>query len=444
MNKYLSNLKILIIIETIDRELLGFLLLKKKLENNKINVYFCNRHNFLVKYNYILPQVVIVPQLFKIEGLKSVKDKSYIIYLRAESHAGNHLFSLADYKVGKKILQPNAIFCWGDIDYEIFKKFLGLKTKIKIYKSGHPSIDIWHKYSNINKKKNNTVGVCSTIRMVMSSTGSRNPIELIINVKNNKDWFGKNIFIKKNHGAEFFIGYEYSFLNFIVDFCNKYKKKISIRPSLNEDLNLYNFLKKNSKIEIDNQSNVLDWLLKHKTILCYKSSVGLTAYILGLNVINIKNFFNHKLLEGMNQDSYNFSFDNFFNKPKNYYELINLIKSKFKKNKKIEAMIEKTYSYNFKKYKYSSQNILDFLINNIEVIEKIQPAPVKFSKFTNNKIINLLYKIVPYNVKIFLIDTKIVLKNYIAYGVFNRQLYSTYNNLRISKIKKNFKKIEFL
>ena len=66
-------MKVLIIIDLISRELLGFLNLKKKLEEKNYKVFFCNRYNFTESYNCILPKIVIAPQLYKTPGRKNKK-----------------------------------------------------------------------------------------------------------------------------------------------------------------------------------------------------------------------------------------------------------------------------------------------------------------------------------------------------------------------------------
>ena len=64
---------ILIIVDSIDRELLGFLKLKRELEIKNYRVEFCNKQNFKSSFNYYKPKVIFCGQIWKTPGLSESK-----------------------------------------------------------------------------------------------------------------------------------------------------------------------------------------------------------------------------------------------------------------------------------------------------------------------------------------------------------------------------------
>lgn len=438
-------MKVLIIIDLINRELLGFINLKKKLEKKNYKIFFCNRYNFTETYNYLLPKIVIAPQLYKTPGIEKIKNKSYLIYLRSESFAGNIKFCLIDYLIQEKTIKPDAIFYWGKIDYNYFKKKLKNYRVLEHYITGHPMNDVWNiyrkKYKKKLKKNLPKVGICSTLKSVTSGFENYNPFKLTHDIENNTDYKNNSRFFDKKKGPEYYIAYEFNFISLINKLCKKVKY-ISIRPSPHEKIKYYNFLKDKYNIKIDRSSNYLDWLIKNDIILAYKSSVQITAYIIGINVINLEGCMNNKILSGLNKETLSFKFDKYFNQPQNLNELIKSIKkNKFKRNREIENFIKNTYSFSFNKKFSSSDKITLFLENRRSIIEKLKPKLIKKNNFSNNLILNLLLFFFPKKIIIYLKDLKILVSNLLFERYINTQTYAFYNQYRIQKVKEKFKQI---
>ena len=438
-------MKVLIIIDLISRELLGFINLKKKLEEKNYQVFFCNRYNFTESYNYILPKIVIAPQLYKTPGIEKIKNKSYLIYLRSESFASNVKFCLIDYLIQEKEIKPDAIFYWGKKDWAYFKKNLENYKLVEHCITGHPMNDVWNyyrkKYKKKLRKKTPKVGICSTLKSVTSGVDNYNPFKLIYDIENNRDYNNKSRFYDKKHGPEYFIAYEFNFISLIIQICKKIKF-ISIRPAPYEKVEHYSFLKNKYNVEIDQSSNYLDWLIKNDIILAYKSSVQITAYILGINVINLKGCMNSKILSGLNKETLSFKFDKYFDQPQNLNNLIKLIKKKqFKKNQKIENFIKNTYSFCFSSTFSSSNEIVFFLEKKRSTLEKLKPELIKNNNFSSNLILSLFLIFLPRKIIIFLKDLKILLRNLLFEKYINRQTYAFYNLDQIRRVKNKSKQI---
>lgn len=405
---------------------------------NLIMFFFCNRYNFIESYNYFLPQVVIAPQLYKIPGLKRIKNKSYLIYLRSESFASNVKFCYEDYLIQKKEIVPNAIFYWGKVDYLHFKKKMKKDNKVVHYISGHPMNDIWYKYKDA-KKKGNKIGICSTLKTVTTGVGSNNPFKIIDEMVENKDFENASRYYNKNAGPEFYLAYENSFISIVLNLC-KNLKNLSIRPAPYEDMKYYDFIEKKFKVEIDKSSNYLDWLIQNNTIIAFKSSVQITAYVLGINVINLEKIINPKILSGLNKHTLSFVFDKYFYQPKNLKELMSKIKSiSFKRNKKIDKFILDTYSINLNKRFVSCDSIISFLKKKNRELIKFKPSKLKYEKLRVYD--HLIYLILPKYLLIYYKDLRILIRNIVIHSFYNSQTYAFYNFKKIFEVKKKLKKI---
>ena len=183
-------------------------------------------------------------------------------------------------------------------------------------------------------------------------------------------------------------------------------------------------------------------MIKNDIILAYKSSVQITAYILGINVINLKGCMNSKILSGLNKETLSFKFDKYFDQPQNLNNLIKLIKKKqFKKNQKIENFIKNTYSFCFSRTFSSSNEIVFFLEKKRSTLEKLKPELIKNNNFSSNLILSLFPIFLPRKIIIFLKDLKILLRNLLFEKYINRQTYAFYNLDQIRRVKNKSKQI---
>ena len=305
--------------------------------------------------------------------------------------------------------------------------------------------DLWNFYRKRNKKnlkkKSPKVGICSTLKSVTSGFEDYNPFKLIFDMENNKDYNNKSRFFDEKYGPEYFIAYEFNFISLIIKICKKIKF-ISIRPALYEKKKYYNFLKNKYDIEIDQSSDYLEWLTQNDIILAYKSSVQITAYILGIYVINLERCMNNKILSGLNKETLTFKFDKYFEQPQNLNELIKLVKkNRFKKNRTIENFIEGTYSFSFSEQFSSSNEITSFLENKRSIIENLKPELIKKNTFSSNLVLTLFLFFFPRRIIIFLKDLKILLRNLLFESYLNRETYAFYNLDQIQKVKRKSKQI---
>lgn len=410
--------KIIIIIDSYARELLGFLKLKNELEKKKFKIYFCNKYNFIYLYNFIKPEIVITGQLFKTAGLREAKKFSHIYYLRAESFSGL-MDQLVDSYEGISEIKPDFFCCWG------LKEFNFLKKKIKnvnLILSGHPTNEI-----NLKRKKNKIIGIATTLRHI-TSISHNDIINDLINLKKNKDFMKRNPFVKMNKDISYLYGYEINFLSKLIDILDKLKDKykIIIRPHPLESIKIYQSLTKLSKnIEIDNSINFETYLKKINVLLSYKSSLQIYAYKNKIKVINLEKFLIKDNLSKLETKVMNMPFDQFFVKPKNYNFLLSEIKRPFKKIKRCEEFIS-----NFFYFKERSSNILSQSFNNLIIKNKgdikINLYPLNFTK--------IIIFFTPFFLRHHMVDILRYLKN--LFLKRDEEINHTYSFINSFKIKK--------
>jgi surface carbohydrate biosynthesis protein len=367
--------KIIIVIDSLARELLPFLKLKNELEKKNFKIYFCNKYNFKYLYNFIKPEIIIVGQLFKTPGLREAQKFSHIYYLRAESLSGLMDQLVALYK-GTSEVEPDFFCCWG------LKEFNFIKKKIKnvnFILSGHPINEI--NFKSFKRKKNKIIGIATTLRNI-TSISNYNLISSLINLKKNKDFMNRNPFLKKNTDVSYLYAYEINFLSKLIEILYKFKDKckIIIRPHPLENIKIYQSLKKLSKnIEIDNSINFETYLNKINILMSYKSSLQIYAYKNKIKVINLEKFLNKDNLSKLESKTMNMPFDKFFVKPTNYDVLLSEIKRPFKKIKKCDEFIS-NFFYSKERCSDILSQSFNNLINKNKGNIKINLYPLKLTK----------------------------------------------------------------
>lgn len=421
-----KEIKILTIIDSIDRELLGYLKLKRELELKNYKVEFCNKQNFKSSFNYHKPKVIIAGQIWKTPGLLQSKKSSKIFFLRAESCSGLLDYINEIYKSIAKVI-PDYFCCWGPQELKFLKKKI---NNTKLILTGHPVNELVKKKK---KKKRIIVGIATTIRQI-TSISRQNIIYDLDALKKNKEYKNSNPFVNIDSDISALYGYEINFLSKLLDIVNDLKKKykIVIRPHPLEDHKIYNYFEKEN-IEIDKSISYNEFCSKIDVLLCYKSSIQIYAYNQKVKVINLEKFLDKDNLKKLNANVINMPFDKFFPQPKNLIELRNEINRPFKKILAADYFLKNIFNVN--QDKKSSDLILNEL-KNID-FEKIKFKKIKDEKISNFFVINFIYKLTPSFLKFHFID----LKRYLKYIFFHKEneifyTYSFINRSKINKIKK--------
>jgi len=426
-------IKILIIIDNLNRELLGFLKLKEDLEKKNYKIKFANKVNFIPYFNFYKPQIVLAGQLWKTPGLKECKKNCKLFYLRAESCSGLINYIKVTYDDLSEVI-PHYFCCWGPKEYNYLKKKI---KNTKVILTGYPLNEI------IPRKKNKVkvIGFATTLRNI-TTVSRRNIISDLKSLKNNKEWKNNNPFVLPKYDVSALYAYEINFLSKMIEIINKLKKKhkILIRIHPFEDKEIYkNLIEKN--VELDTSKTFFEYCNKIDVLLAYKSSIQMYAYQNKIKVINLENILEKDFLKKLNPEVINMPFDKYFKRPKNLNMLLKEIKEPFKQIKNCESFLKNYFNYTVEKKKITCADQLIKEFENIN-FNKVKFNRIKNHKFSKNFLIQGIYLLLPGRLKYHYVDLIRLLK----WILIKRDIevlftYTFFNYFKIKELKKIFKNI---
>ena len=426
-------IKILIIIDNLNRELLGFLKLKEDLEKKNYKIKFANKVNFIPYFNFYKPQIVLAGQLWKTPGLKECKKNCKLFYLRAESCSGLINYIKVTYDDLSEVI-PHYFCCWGPKEYNYLKKKI---KNTKVILTGYPLNEI------IPRKKNKVkvIGFATTLRNI-TTVSRRNIISDLKSLKNNKEWKNNNPFVLPKYDVSALYAYEINFLSKMIEIINKLKKKhkILIRIHPFEDKEIYkNLIEKN--VELDTSKTFFEYCNKIDVLLAYKSSIQMYAYQNKIKVINLENILEKDFLKKLNPEVINMPFDKYFKRPKNLNMLLKEIKEPFKQIKNCESFLKNYFNYTVEKKKITCADQLIKEFENIN-FNKVKFNRIKNHKFSKNFLIQGIYLLLPGRLKYHYVDLIRLLKwILIKSDIEVLFTYTFFNYFKIKELKKIFKNI---
>ena len=167
MYNYINiKMNVYIELEVVKRELFGKLLLSLELINRNFNVYLTTREsiNELAKKNKIAPGIIFLKDAntkkYRIDDYKALIKNKFVLVSQDEeigcfdtgkSNDYSNFFKERFDGINSKAFQYiNKFFCWGDFDHSFLKKY---NFKTEFIKTGSPRIDL----CKINKTKKKTI-----------------------------------------------------------------------------------------------------------------------------------------------------------------------------------------------------------------------------------------------------------------------------------------------
>lgn len=426
-------IKILIIIDNLNRELLGFLKLKEDLEKKNYKIKFANKDNFIPYFNFYKPQIVLAGQLWKTPGLKECKKNCKLFYLRAESCSGLINYVKVTYEDLSEII-PHYFCCWGPKEYNFLKKRI---KNSKVILTGYPLNEI------VPRKKNKfkVIGFATTLRNI-TTISRRNIISDLKALKNNKDWKNNNAFVLPKYDVSALYAYEINFLSKMIEIINQLKRKhkILIRIHPFEDKEIYKHLI-DKNVELDTSKTFFEYCQKINVLLAYKSSIQMYAYQNKVKVINLENMLEKDFLKKLNHEVIDMPFDKYFKRPKNLSMLLKEIKEPFKQIKNCDDFLKNYFNYPLinKKNACGENLIKEFKKTNFD---KLKFNPIKNHKVSKNFLVQIIYVFLPKSLKHHYVDLVRGLK-WILFKKDREVLftYTFFNYFKIKELKKIFKNI---
>ena len=343
---------ILLICDHKKRELESLKRLKFQLKKKNINSEIVNKHCVIKAFNYYKPKIITFPHSngYLAKLIKTLGNKVVKILIPTEHCAFVDKFLEVQYfgKI-KSHKIPNEI---NKIDYifsqsNFIKNFLIKKTKLnkkKIISTGHLFYDQWEPYK-IKKEKIKNIGIALTNEYILRRAKDKNYLKNLYKVNEAVDF-------NKNYWRLLQMNYDHFYFCLLFNLIEKLKKnyKVSVRTHIVDVESNFDFLKSDN-VEISKNISSQNWIKKQDLIISTTSFINVDSYIYGKPHITLKNMipkdfffqaydsFNYKEFPEIN--SYN---------PKNFSDLINgLKKIKFKKNKKLDLLLNKFFSYPYLK-----------------------------------------------------------------------------------------------
>lgn len=331
--------KILIVIDSHNREYLPSLYLKHALEGESLECKITSKYSLGISYNNFKPDFVIIPKIHKIPHLSEIKKSSKVILMTAESFTGMKE-SIVSYTKLWETQNIDFCFSWGTFDKAVYEE-IKLFPNVPTFVTGNPIIEPWY----LNKKKEGgkkKIGITTSLRSMTHLAASQNPIEQIISMEDN----GASGFFDPPNHAESWIAFEAAWLRIIYDLMKEFKSyEISIRPHPLEKKEYYQKFKDiNPNVTISEHATINEWLDDVDFLLSFLSTSQLDAHVRGIKVISIKNLFPKSIIEGI-PASLSAIFANFFPEPKDLNEVKSLIDSYVIKSSKIDTFLLDTFNY---------------------------------------------------------------------------------------------------
>jgi len=225
--------------------------------------------------------------------LKKIKDNGHLITsLDIEALIPSNIKEslLQRYSIDN-INLSDAIFFWGKVHYNLFRKTFPKVKKNFLHMTGSPVNDVWIKNKSINNSTNKNILIIPSFGYANSYTKNLNLFYAYDNV-GVKDLTSNNnllFSIKENIENDFQsqkLGYK-SFINLITILCKHFTDHIiTIRPHPSENIAMWNFLLKDNKnLRIDNKQASQEQILKSKAVIHFNSTMSVQSCLLNKKTI---------------------------------------------------------------------------------------------------------------------------------------------------------------
>ena len=377
---------ILLICDHKKRELESLKKLKTSLKIKNIQAEIINKHCVIKAYNYYKPLIITFPHcnLYLANTINKLGKNVKKILIPTEHCAlvekfleVQYLGLVNDGKTMNAINKIDNIFAQSGYT----KKFLVKRTKLKdnqIINSGHLFYNNWCLIKPKNKKIKK-IGIALTNEYILRRYKDKNYLKNLYQAN-------KNINLKENYWRLKQMNFDQYYFCLVFDLINKLSKnyQIDIRTHVVDSESNFKFLEnKNIKIS-EKKLNTKDWILKQDLVISSTSFINVDSYIYRKPHISLSKIVpNEFYFNAYKTFNYNdFQEVNSY-KPLSVEELLRLIKKvKFKKNKKLDYLLKKFFSFPYKEEPNS------IIVNKLDDIVTKTPNK-KFKHIFTNSEINL-------------------------------------------------------
>ena len=424
---------ILLICDHPKRELETLLKLKIKINNSDIACKIINKSLVLQAYNRFKPKIITLPHCINnfYETINVLSKKTELIILPSESCGFVDKFIDMQYcnifhKYKKKSNHKKVDYFFTQSKYTsdyLKKKNLIKKNSIN---TGFLYFNYWNE-KKYKKNKKNKIGIALTNEIFTRYFRHKDFIENYRNSNKISNYLDNSWRLKQFNLDLYYLALIFRLIKKIPD---NYEISFRSHP-LDTQTQWKKILDNRKNLKVENKKNIYKWVNEQDLIISTFSGISMDSYVFEKPHISLVNMIPNEFInfDVYNSHKYKIIGDKYSKKPKNFDELITLIKKiKFKKNNKYKKDLLKYYDYPYKeapldsvynnllriyenkRYKYKSidyskkQKMLRILFGkNIGsyLIYKFSETKLYFNRFNHSNyyplhmrfLLNLLYKI---------------------------------------------------
>ena len=336
-------MRVLIVIDSFNREYLSMKLLEAALESRGAKVRICARQILAMTFNRYKPEVVVIPKTHKITELEIIHKSSVVVLAQAESFSGSEdAFLYFSKNIITKFV--DIVNCWGDFDRKFYTENK-LFSADQIFVNGHPITESWYLHSpqTANTAKP-VVGIAMSIRGLTHKANGRNPspIALVMSVEDAGD---SGYFIPPYH-AEDWISYEAAWIRIVYELIKQNTDiKFVLRPHPLEDPIHYQPFLKFDNVAINTGCHISEFLSSIDVLCSAFSTSMLDAYFRQIPVVSLKNLIPNRILECIHPSQTGIPHDKYFRSPDSIAELRNQFHVSWSPIPELDLLGRNVYNY---------------------------------------------------------------------------------------------------
>lgn len=352
-------MRVLLVIDSFDREYLSIRLLKDALERRGVTVSLCSRPILGMVFNRFRPDIVVLPKTHKIPELEHIHRHAVVVLMQAESFVGSlEAFELLAPKIRRNFVDVSC--CWGEFDRDFYIG-AGIFPPECAFVTGHPITEAWYLQRPLRlAEKKPAIGITFSLRaLTHKSLGAKpNPIAAITGLED----IGESGFFVPPYHAEDWIAFEASWLRIAYQLVKENPDlSFSLRPHPIENSSLYKvFEKKFKNVKIAEGGHIFQWLSSVDVVCSAYSTSMLDAYFSGVSVLSIRNLISPRLIEGIHPGVSSIPHERYFPGPRTSAEMREEMLKPWHAIGELDALGQRVF--NFSRGKRPSERVADVII----------------------------------------------------------------------------------
>jgi surface carbohydrate biosynthesis protein len=336
-------MRVLLVIDSFDREYLSMRLLQSALRRRGVDARLCSRVVLGMSFNRFKPQVVVIPKTHKIVGLETIYRSSVVVLAQAESFSGSrNAFLHFSTSIKKEFV--DIVNCWGEFDRDIYLE-KGLFSPDQVVVNGHPITESWYLSSRISTNISNpVVGIAMSIRAFTHKANgpNANPVECVINAEDVGD---SGYFLPPYH-AEDWIAYEASWIRVVYQLIKENRDiRFVIRPHPLENSKLYEVFTRLPNVQINSHGHISEWLSTIDVLCSAFSTSMLDAYFRKIPVVSIKKLIPNRILTCIHPAQTGIPHDAHFAAPDTFPDLRSLLHKVWRPISELDTLGRQVYNF---------------------------------------------------------------------------------------------------